>query len=79
MLRFLLIALVVANLGYFVWARGDVEGAGRGDREPQRLAQQLRPQLLQIRKPGAPAPASAATPLPEPEPAPARADGETSR
>ena len=76
MLRFILIALVVANLGYFVWARGDADGRGLTDREPQRLAQQLRPQLLQIRKPvvpiatpanaivSTPAPAAAAAPAP---------------
>ncbi|AMM24822.1 hypothetical protein [Variovorax sp. PAMC 28711] len=52
MLRFIFFALVVVNLGYFVWARGDIDVAG--EREPQRLARQVRPQLLQIRKPGAP-------------------------
>lgn len=62
MARFLFIALVVANLGYFVWARGDADGAARGDREPHRLTQQVRPQLLQIREPGAPAAAAAPAP-----------------
>lgn len=73
MLRFLLIALVVANLGYFVWARGDTDGAGRGDREPQRLAQQLRPQLLQIRRPAVPIPTAATAIAPSPTPAAAPA------
>ncbi len=64
MLRFIFFSLVVVNLGYFVWARGDIDVAG--EREPQRLARQVRPQLLQIRKPGAPE----AVPTPAPaEPA----------
>ena len=82
MLRFLLIALVVANLGYFVWARGDVDGRGLTDREPQRLAQQLRPQLLQIRKPvvpiSTPANAIVSTPSPAGAQAPA-SDVDTTR
>ncbi len=60
MLRFIFFALVVLNLGYFVWARGDVDVAG--EREPQRLERQVRPQLLQIRKPGAPEAAPAPSP-----------------
>lgn len=70
MLRFLLIALVVANIGYFVWARGEAE-AGQGEREPQRLTRQIRPDLLQIRRPDA-------TPAATPAAAPA-ADGAAAR
>jgi hypothetical protein len=49
MLRFILIVLVVANIGYFLVSRGDT--SGQGERETQRVAQQIRPEMLQIRKP----------------------------
>lgn len=47
--------LLVANLGYYAWTRGGLavfgmEPARFTETEPQRLAQQIRPQLLQIRK-----------------------------
>ncbi|XXQ51682.1 sporulation protein [Xenophilus aerolatus] len=56
-LRLLLAALVVANLGYWLWSRGaSTESA---DREPQRLGQQIRPELLEVRRtPAAPTPAA---------------------
>lgn len=55
MMRLLLIALLLANAGYFLWARGDLVGFGLapaslGEREPQRLARQIHPEWLQIRK-----------------------------
>lgn len=68
-LRLLLAALVVANIGYWLWSRGaSTESA---DREPQRLTQQIRPELLELRRtPSAaasPAPAAgSATPAPAP-------------
>lgn len=68
-LRLLLAALVVANIGYWLWSRGaSTESA---DREPQRLTQQIRPELLELRRtpsPAAsPAPAAgSATPAPAP-------------
>lgn len=77
MLRFVFIALVVANIGYFVVSRG--EAGGPGEREPQRLTQQVRPQLLQIRKPEAVL--RPATPAPDAAPAEAprvRTDGDPS-
>ncbi|MET3178231.1 UNVERIFIED_ORG: hypothetical protein ABIC43_001385 [Variovorax guangxiensis] len=64
-LRLLLIVLLLANAGYFLWTRGDLAGfglapAGLSEREPQRMARQIHPELLQIRKeaakPAAPAP-----------------------
>ncbi len=79
MLRFILIALVVANLGYFVVSRGEANGPG--EREPQRLAQQIRPQMLQIRKPDAvaqpadPTPQSVVVPVEAPR---VRTDGDPS-
>ncbi|CAN5849201.1 hypothetical protein BH11PSE13_BH11PSE13_31860 [soil metagenome] len=70
MLRWIFFALVAINLGYFLWS-GDGAQASGGDREPQRLSQQVRPQMLQIRKSDAAvsttAPATATTP---PTPAP---------
>lgn len=56
-LRLLLAALVVANLGYWLWSRGaSTESA---DREPQRLGQQIRPELLEVRRAPAAAPPAA--------------------
>lgn len=68
-LRLLIAALVVANIGYWLWSRG--ASAESADREPQRLTQQIRPELLELRRtPSAavsPAPAAgAATPAPAP-------------
>ena len=60
MLRGLVLALVLANLLFFIWARGALDGGGAGssraDREPQRLAQQVRPEAIRLI---APAPESA--------------------
>ena len=60
-LRLLVVVLVVANLGYFAWTRGGLavfgtEPARFSEREPQRLTQQVRPQMLQIRKDEPPKP-----------------------
>lgn len=54
-LRLLLVVLLLANAGCFLWARGDLVGfglapAGLNEREPQRLARQIHPEWLQIRK-----------------------------
>ncbi|MDQ7958439.1 MAG: hypothetical protein REJ24_14325 [Rhodocyclaceae bacterium] len=70
-LRLLIAALVVANIGYWLWSRGaSTESA---DREPQRLSQQIRPQLLELRRtPSAtPPPASPASAAGSATPAPA--------
>jgi len=67
-LRLIVLVLLLANAGYFLWARGDLAGFGLvpaslHEREPQRLNTQIRPELLQVR----PAPADApAAPAPEP-------------
>jgi len=60
-LRLLVVLLVVANLGYFAWTRGGLavfgtEPARFSEREPQRLTQQVRPQMLQIRQDEPPKP-----------------------
>jgi hypothetical protein len=65
MLRVLLLLLVVANLLFFAWTRGALEPAwpppGRGDREPERLAAQVRPESVVVVRP--PAPGQAAAPV----------------
>lgn len=52
MLRALVVALLLANLALFGWTRGwldDVVGVrARGDREPERLARQVRPESVRI-------------------------------
>jgi hypothetical protein len=56
-LRVLLLLLIVANAGYWLWSRGDLAGFGLvpasvTEREPQRLSRQIHPEWLQIRKDG---------------------------
>ena len=57
MLRALFFALVFANLGFYAWTQGWLDGiAGTraaGDREPERLARQVRPETVVILPPGA--------------------------
>lgn len=55
MMRLIVVLLLAANLGYYAWTRGALalfgtEPARFSEREPQRLTQQVRPQMLQIRK-----------------------------
>jgi hypothetical protein len=62
MLRALLAALIVANLIFFAYSRGSLDGflglRAIGDREPERLASQVRPQTIRLMPtgPGASAP-----------------------
>ena len=60
MLRALVLVLVLANAAYFAWANGWLDAVigvrASGDREPERLARQVRPESVRI----LPAPASAA-------------------
>jgi len=56
-LRLVLAVLVLANIGYWLWSRGDLAGFGLApasldEREPHRLARQVYPEWLQIRKDG---------------------------
>ncbi|HET9823433.1 MAG TPA: SPOR domain-containing protein [Burkholderiaceae bacterium] len=64
MLRWLVVALVAANLGYWAWSAGWLNGPlGWGpaaQREPDRLAQQINPQALRVLGPGEAAAALAA-------------------
>ena len=76
MLKALVLLLVLANGVFFAWTQGWIDGPtgvrARGDREPERLGQQVRPELVQILSaPSAPAgPASAAAAAPNATPAP---------
>lgn len=58
----LVVLLILANLGFFAWSQGWLDGlAGLGahaEREPERLARQFQPHLLRILTPGAAAPAA---------------------
>lgn len=62
-LRALVLLLLVANLGFFAWTRGWLDGVGlvpHADREPERLARQVQPQSLRILPPNEAASAMAA-------------------
>ena len=64
MLRALVLVLLVANVGYFAWTHGALAIFGLvparfTETEPQRLTDQLRPDLLQIRREDNPASPSA--------------------
>jgi hypothetical protein len=51
MLRLLVLLLVLANAAYFAWSRGMLAFAGLGpvqQAEPQRLAQQVRPEAVRV-------------------------------
>ncbi len=63
MLRIAFLVLLLANAGYYAWSGGMLRGWGAGPEEtaePQRLAQQIHPEILQLHVPPRPA-ASAAT------------------
>jgi hypothetical protein len=66
MLRLLLLLLLIANALFFAWTRGWLAPAapppGRGDREPERLAAQVRPESVVVVGPQAAASAVAARP-----------------
>jgi hypothetical protein len=51
MLRALVLALLLANVGYFAWTQGLLASYGLASAvqsEPQRLAQQIRPEAMQL-------------------------------
>lgn len=67
MLRALVAALLVANLAFWAWTQGWLDGvAGRravGDREPERMSQQVHPEAVKtVALPGSAAPAPAPAP-----------------
>jgi hypothetical protein len=63
MLRALAALLVLANVAFWAWSQGWLDGIvgvkARGDREPERLSQQLHPELVVV-LPAMPAPAASA-------------------
>lgn len=72
MLRALVVILLVGNGLFFAWSQGWLDALtgvpARGDREPQRLASQVRPERVQLWQPGAsggaPSPAASAVAAP---------------
>lgn len=51
MLRLLVLVLLLANGGYYAWSHGMLRNYGFGpaqQAEPQRVAQQIQPQLLRV-------------------------------
>ncbi len=64
MLRGVLLALLLANVAYFVWTQagfGSTDRTAAGDAEPERLARQLHPEAVQLLTP--PVAASARAPV----------------
>lgn len=55
MLRGLLLALLLANLAFFVWSQGGLGTAGgtkaAGEHEPERLLRQVHPEAVQLLRP----------------------------
>ncbi|HET7795254.1 MAG TPA: SPOR domain-containing protein [Rhizobacter sp.] len=57
MLRLIVLALIVANLGFYAWTQGLLDGVvgarAQGDREPDRLQRQVRPETIRVLPPSA--------------------------
>ncbi len=78
MLKWAVWLLVLGNAGYFAWSQGYLDTLGlkpAEQREPQRMAQQVRPEVLRLLNgpraetpPAAPTPTSIPTPAPAPAP-----------
>lgn len=66
MLRALVLALALANVAFFAWSRGWLDGVvgvrASGDREPERLAHQVKPETVRILPPVAASAAASAAP-----------------
>lgn len=74
MLRLTVIALLLANAGYYAWASGQLQDWGLGpssDAEPQRLGQQIAPDKLRVLPPPDAAAPAASAPPPDAAAAPA--------
>ena len=73
MLKALVLLLALANLVFFAWTQGWIDGPtgvrARGDREPERMGQQVQPELVQILPALAAKTGSAAAALPAAAPA----------
>lgn len=70
MLRALVVLLLLANLAFFAWTLGWLDGVvgarASGDREPERLQRQVRPEAVRILPASAPADAASAGGAPGP-------------
>lgn len=70
MLRWLVGLLVVANLVFWAWSGGRLDGvtglSADGDREPERLAQQVEPQAIRLLPDASPAGGAPAASAPRP-------------
>jgi len=68
MLRAIILALLVANLTFYAWSQGWLDNVvgtrSIGDREPERLARQVRPEALRILAAGAALDAASAASAP---------------
>jgi hypothetical protein len=66
MLRAIVLALLVANLAFYAWSQGWLDSVvgmrSIGDREPERLARQVRPEALRILSAGSAVDAAPAAP-----------------
>lgn len=83
LLRLMVLALTLANLGYYAWTEGWLDSLvsvrSTGDREPQRLEQQVKPEAVRLSKAASgvvaassqPVSVAAAAPSSAPPPAPA--------
>jgi hypothetical protein len=66
MLRLLVVLLVLANLAFYAWTQGMLDNVvgvrSHGDREPDRLARQVRPEVIRVLSPASAVAASEAPP-----------------
>ncbi len=55
MLRLLVVVLVLANLAFYAWTQGLLDNVvgvrSRGDREPDRMSRQVRPEVIRVLSP----------------------------
>lgn len=72
MLRLLVVVLLLANLVFYAWTQGMLDNLlgvrSLGDREPDRLAQQVRPETIRVLPPSTAALTPAALTIAAPEP-----------
>jgi hypothetical protein len=66
MLRLLVVLLLLANIGFYAWRQGALDGVvgtrAQGDREPDRLTRQVRPETIRVLPPAAAVAATEAPP-----------------
>jgi hypothetical protein len=64
MLRLLVVLLALANLAFYAWTQGSLDNLvgvrAQGDREPERLSKQVKPEVLRVVSPASAAAATAA-------------------